>query len=167
MSKKESSLENRFCHIPMGDGKYRSSDEMDRINRMVVLGPGCFISTKELVTEIQMLELPINVRLTCYGAHINGKEEYVIEAAKKARELDPYHIFIKTRGFPVGDPRRCRAKRKGAREGFHQLQAEYELLPHISYALQHLKRVDITRPKRVSVEEFKDVMDEICPKKEE
>ena len=151
MSKKESSIDNQFCRIPMGNGKYRYSEELDKINRMIVLGPGCFISTKELVTELQMLELPINIRLTCYGAHINGEEEYVLEAVKKAR------------GFPVGDPRRCRAKRKGAREGFHQLQAEYQLLPHVSYALEHMKRVEVTRPKRVSVDEFKDVMNEVCP----
>lgn len=163
MSKKESSIDNQFCRIPMGNGKYRYSEELDKINRMIVLGSGCFISTKELVTELQMLELPINIRLTCYGAHINGEKEYVLEAVKKARELDLNHIFIKKRGFPVGDPRRCRAKRKGAREGFHQLQAEYELLPHVSYALEHMKRVEVTRPKRVSVDEFKDVMNEICP----
>ena len=107
-----------------------------------------------------MLELPINVRLTCYGAHINGTAKDVKVAAEHARKLDETHIFIKNRGFPVGDPRRCRAKRKGAREGFHQLEAEYEMLADP-------KHVDITPKKRVSVKEFADVVDEITPKKEE
>ncbi|MCI5867123.1 MAG: methanogenesis marker 6 protein [Methanosphaera sp.] len=167
MSKKDSSIDNRFCRIPMGDGSYRLSNEMDKINRMVVLGPGCKVSTKELVTHIHMLELPINVRLTCYGAHINGTAKDVKVAAEHARKLDETHIFIKNRGFPVGDPRRCRAKRKGAREGFHQLEAEYEMLADVSYALEHPKHVDITPKKRVSVKEFADVVDEITPKKEE
>lgn len=161
MSKKESSINNRYCRIPMGDGEYRESDEMDKINRMVILGPGCKVSTKELVTHLHMLEMPINVRLTCYGAHINGKAELVKKAAEEARKLDPTHIFIKIRGFPVGDPRRCRAKRKGAREGFHQLEAEYELLAHVAYALEHPKHVDISKPEPVSVETFKEVVDDV------
>ncbi len=160
MSKKNDSG-NQFCQIPMGDGTYRLSEEMDKINRMIVLGPGCAVGTKELVTFLHVLELPINVRLTCYGAHVNGKPEYVMEAVEQARTLDPTHIFVKTRGFPVGDPRRCRAKRKGAREGFHQLEAEYELLPHVSYALEHPKHVEITKPKKVSIDEFLEVIEEV------
>ena len=39
MSKKESSIDNQFCRIPMGNGKYRYSEELDKINRMIVLGP--------------------------------------------------------------------------------------------------------------------------------
>ncbi|MGI6564575.1 methanogenesis marker 6 protein [Methanosphaera sp.] len=127
---------------------------------MIVLGPGCAVSSKELMNFLHLLELPINIRLTCYGANINGVPEDVMEAVTKARALDPTHIFIKFRGFPPGDPRRCRAKRGGAREGFHQLEAEYKLLPDVSYALEHPKHVDLNPPKKIPVEEFKKIVEE-------
>ena len=107
-----------------------------------------------------MLELPINIRLTCYGANLNGYPEYVMEAVAKARELDPNHIFVKFRGFPPGDPRRCRAKRGGAREGFHQIEAEYKLLPDVSVALDNPRHVDLNPPKKIPLEEFIEIVDE-------
>ena len=160
MSKNDKDIDTEFCHIPMGDGTYRDSDQKDKITRMIVLGPGCAVSSKELMNFLHLLELPINIRLTCYGANINGVPEYVMEAVTKARALDPTHIFIKFRGFPPGAPRRCRAKRGGAREGFHQLEAEYKLLPDVSYALEHPKHVDLNPPKKIPVEEFRKIVEE-------
>ena len=160
MSKNDKDIDTEFCHIPMGDGTYRDSDQKDKITRMIVLGPGCAVSSKELMNFLHLLELPINIRLTCYGANINGVPEDVMEAVTKARALDPTHIFIKFRGFPPGDPRRWRAKRGGAREGFHQLEAEYKLLPDVSYALEHPKHVDLNPPKKIPVEEFKKIVEE-------
>ncbi len=160
MSKKDNSIDKEFCHIPMGDGTYHLSDQRGKINRMVVLGMGCRISSRELLNYLHLLELPLNIRLTCYGANVNGKKEDVLEAVGKAQQLDPTHIFIKIRGFPPGDPRRCRAKRGGARKGFHQLEAEYKLLPHVSYALEHPKHVSLEKPKKIPVSEFIDIVNE-------
>lgn len=161
MSKKNKDIDTEFCHIPMGDGTYRDSDQKDKITRMVILGPGCAVSSKELLNFLHLLELPINIRLTCYGANLNGYPEDVMTAVEKARQLDPTHIFIKFRGFPPGDPRRCRAKRGGAREGFHQIEAEYKLLPEVSYALEHPKHVDLTPPTKIPVDEFTQIVKEI------
>ncbi|RAP51285.1 MAG: hypothetical protein BZ138_05625 [Methanosphaera sp. rholeuAM270] len=166
MSRNDNDLDKEFCHIPMGDGTYRDSDQKDKITRMVILGPGCAVSSKELLNFLHLLELPINIRLTCYGANLNGYPDDVMTAVEKARQLDPTHIFIKFRGFPPGDPRRCRAKRGGAREGFHQIEAEYKLLPEVSYALEHPKHVDLNPPKKISVDEFTSIVDEIGSKKE-
>ena len=150
----------------MGDGTYRNSDQKGKITRMIILGPGCAVSSKELLNFLHLLELPINIRLTCYGANLNGYPEDVMTAVKKARQLDPTHIFIKFRGFPPGDPRRCRAKRGGAREGFHQIEAEYKLLPEVSYALENPKHVDLEPPKKIPVDEFLSIVDEVGNKKE-
>jgi len=161
MSEKNDDIDAQFCHIPMGDGTYRDSDQSDKITRMIILGPGSTLSSKELFNQLHMLELPLNIRLTCYGASVNGVAEDVNYATEKMRELDPYHIFIKFRGFPPGDPRRCRAKRGGAREGFHQIEAEYKLLDDVSYALEHPKHVNLNPPKKIPLDEFKEVVDEI------
>lgn len=166
MSKNDKDIDTEFCHIPMGDGTYRDSDQKDKITRMIILGPGCAVSSKELMNFLHLLELPINIRLTCYGANLNGYPDDVLTAVEKARELDPTHIFVKFRGFPPGDPRRCRAKRGGAREGFHQMEAEYKLLSGVSYALEHPKHVDLEPPKKISVDEFTSIVDEIGSKKE-
>lgn len=165
MSKNAKDIDTEFCHIPMGDGTYRDSNQKDKITRMIVLGPGCRVSLKELMNFLHLLELPINIRLTCYGANINGVREDIMEAIEKTRKLDPSHIFIKFRGFPPGDPRRCRAKRGGAREGFHQIEAEYKLLEDVSYALEHPKHVDLELPKKISVDDFKSIVDEVESKK--
>jgi putative methanogenesis marker protein 6 len=159
--------DTEFCHIPMGDGTERESDQKGKINRMVILGPECKVSSKELLSFLHMQELPLNIRLTCYGANINGYPENVLKATSAVRKLDPAHIFIKFRGFPPGDPRRCRAKRGGAREGFHQLEAEYRLLPDVSYALEHPERVeqteqlDLITSGKMDVNELVDIIKEV------
>lgn len=153
--------DNEFCHIPMGDGTKVDSNQKGKINRMVVLGPNSSVSSREIVGFLHMLELPLNIRLTCYGANVNGYPKDVLEATRKVRQLDPSHIFIKFRGFPPGDPRRCRAKRGGAREGFHQLEAEYKLLNDVSYAIEHPKHVDLSLPKKVPVNTFVKIVHEI------
>jgi putative methanogenesis marker protein 6 len=52
------------------------------------------------------------------------------------RALDPSGIFIKDRGFPPGDPRRCRGRRGGgARPGYYMIESESKMLPLISKAL--------------------------------
>lgn len=133
------------------------------ITRMVILGPSAQISQPELVQKLHMMELPIIIKSTCYGAVISGEEQVVMKALEKIRELDPCNIFTKERGFPPGDPRRCRAKRGGAREGFHQLEKEFELLDYVGEALENPQKVSLKKPRKISPESFKEIIEE-CEK---
>lgn len=134
--------------------------EDSKVTRMIILGPSASISQTELIGKLHMMELPLTIKSTCYGAIVNGEEEAVKEAVEKIRKLDYCNIFTKDRGFPPGDPRRCRAKRGAAREGYHQLEKEFELLDFVSEALQNPKKVSVEKPKKVPVDLFK----EICKK---
>ena len=134
--------------------------ENSKVTRMIVLGPSAQINQAELVQKLHMLELPLTIKSTCYGAIVHGDEAVVKEAITKIRELDPCNIFTKDRGFPPGDPRRCRAKRGAAREGFHQLEKEYELLDCLSEALENPREVHVERPKKIAPDELKKIIEE-------
>jgi len=138
-------------------------DESSKVTRMIILGPSANISQTELVRKLHMMELPLTIKSTCYGAVVNGEESVVEKAIEEARKLDYCNIFTKDRGFPPGDPRRCRAKRGGAREGFHQLEKEFELLGYVSEALEKPRKVSLKKPKKVPVETFKEVCKESEP----
>jgi putative methanogenesis marker protein 6 len=137
--------------------------EDNKVTRMIVLGPGSNISQSELVGKLHMLELPLIIKSTCYGAVVHGEEKDVMEAIDKIRKLDPSNIFTKDRGFPPGDPRRCRAKRGGAREGFHQLEKEYELLEYVCEALENPQKVSLVKKGKINPDEFKKIAQE-CEK---
>ncbi len=140
-----------------------SQEESSKVTRMIILGPAANISQPELVRKLHMMELPLTIKSTCYGAVINGEESIVNQAVEDVRKLDYCNIFTKDRGFPPGDPRRCRAKRGGAREGFHQLEKEFELLGFVSEALENPKKVSLQKPEKVSVDTFKKIAEE-CEK---
>ena len=78
------------------------------------------------------------IKETCFGLVIMGKEEEVDLIITEIRKMDPEHIFVKDRGFPPGDTRRCRANLGGARPGFHGMEYEMTILPYISHALETL-----------------------------
>lgn len=145
------------------ENKANNMDDDDKITKMLVLGPKAQISQSELVGKLHMLELPLTIKSTCYGAVIHGKEDDVKVAINKIREVDPWNIFSKDRGFPPGDPRRCRAKRGAAREGFHQLEKEYELLEYVCDALENPHEVSLEKPVKITPEEFKKIAKE-CEK---
>ncbi len=154
--KDSSQITETGCLIPQTEPA-----EVDgKITRMIILGPSAEISNNELVRNLHMMELPLTIKTTCYGAAISGEKEHVDEAIKRIRKLDPYNIFTKDRGFPPGDPRRCRAKRGGAREGFHQLEKEFELLDDVSKALKNPRKVKVKKARKISPEEFKKIAEE-------
>jgi putative methanogenesis marker protein 6 len=134
-----------------------------KATRMIILGPSANISQTELVRKLHMMELPLTIKSTCYGAVIHGEEEVVKQAIEDIRKVDTCNIFTKDRGFPPGDPRRCRAKRGGAREGFHQLEKEFELLDFVSKALENPHRVETKKTQKVSPDLFKEIAEE-CEK---
>jgi len=83
------------------------------------------------------------VKETCFGLVINGKEEEVDQIITELRKIDPDHIFVKDRGFPPGDPRRCRANLGGARPGYHGMESEMTVIPYVSHGLEAIKTRDI------------------------
>jgi len=137
--------------------------EKNKVTRMIVLGPKAQLSQSELVGKLHMLELPLTIKSTCYGAVIHGEESDVMDAVNRIRKLDPSNIFTKDRGFPPGDPRRCRAKRGAAREGFHQLEKEYELLEYVGDALENPEKVTLEAPEKVTPDDFRKIAQE-CEK---
>lgn len=76
------------------------------------------------------------IKETCFGLQVTGRPDEVERIVVELRKLDPNHIFVKDRGFPPGDPRRCRANLGGARPGYHGHEFEIALLPHISHGLE-------------------------------
>ena len=88
----------------------------------------------------------IRIKETCYGALLEGEAEKIRAVVEEVRKMDPNGIFSKPRGFPIGDPRICRATRKGGpRPGFHQLELEYQLLPKVRVALNKIEREKLVR----------------------
>ncbi|MGA2120574.1 MAG: methanogenesis marker 6 protein [Methanoregula sp.] len=82
------------------------------------------------------------IKETCFGLVVNGKEEEVDRIVSELRKVDPDHIFVKDRGFPPGDSRRCRANLGGARPGYHGLEFEMTVIPYVSHGLEELKKRD-------------------------
>lgn len=80
------------------------------------------------------------IKETCFGLVVNGKEEDVDRIVTELRKMDPDHIFVKDRGFPPGDSRRCRANLGGARPGYHGMEFEMTVVPYISHGLEELKK---------------------------
>jgi putative methanogenesis marker protein 6 len=79
----------------------------------------------------------VEVKETCYGLMLEGEEERLEEVVAELKKMDPNRIFYKVRGFRIGDPRICRAKRGGGpRQGYHMLAVEREALKNVSKALE-------------------------------
>ncbi|MCW7070416.1 MAG: methanogenesis marker protein 6 [Methanophagales archaeon] len=82
----------------------------------------------------------IKVKETCYGALVEGEADELKQIIDEVREMDRNGIYSKPRGFPIGDPRICRATRRGGpRPGFHQLELEHSLLPKVRRALDKIE----------------------------
>ena len=77
----------------------------------------------------------IMIKETCFGLQITGEPKEVANLIKELRKTDPAHIFVKDRGFPPGDPRRCRANLGGARPGYYGHEFEMGLIRYVSKGL--------------------------------
>jgi len=82
------------------------------------------------------------IKETCFGLVVTGKPEEVDRIVEELRKVDPDHIFVKDRGFPPGDSRRCRANLGGARPGYHGMEFEMTVIPYVSHGLEELKKRD-------------------------
>jgi len=99
--------------------------------------------------KIYESEFPVTVKETCFGLIVTGPEEDVLAVVEKIQQMDKNHIFVKDRGFPAGDERRCRASRGGGpRPGFHFLREEVKMLPAIGAALDELEANESVKEKR-------------------
>jgi len=82
------------------------------------------------------------IKETCFGLVVTGMPEEVDRIVTGLRKVDPDHIFVKDRGFPPGDSRRCRANLGGARPGYHGMEFEMTVIPYVSHGLEELKKRD-------------------------
>ncbi|KKH95592.1 methanogenesis marker protein 6 [Methanosarcina sp. 1.H.T.1A.1] len=116
--------------------------------------------------KIYESEFPVTVKETCFGLIVTGSKEDVLSVVEKIQQMDKNHIFIKDRGFPAGDERRCRASRGGGpRPGFHFLREEVKMLPAIGAALDELEAKESVKEKhkeksRLKVSDLKKIIEE-------
>jgi putative methanogenesis marker protein 6 len=107
-----------------------------RLTKYVITSPESDILPSDIAMKIYGSKNDVNVKETCFGVIINGEEDVILKLVDEIRALDPTGIFIKDRGFPPGDPRRCRGRRGGgARPGYYMIESESKMLPLISKAL--------------------------------
>jgi putative methanogenesis marker protein 6 len=102
------------------------------------------ITPADLAVRAYEIAQGVMIKETCFGLVINGKEADVDRIIAELRKADPDHVFVKDRGFPPGDPRRCRANLGGARPGYHGLEQEMTVIPYVSHGLEELKKRDET-----------------------
>ncbi len=118
--------------------------------RVILISPDSDITPEQAKSKILSMisedvrmavaGLDIRVKETCFGILVEGEEKKVRKIVEEVRKMDKNGIFSKIRGFPIGDPRICRATRKGGpRPGFHQLELEHRLLPMVRVALNKIE----------------------------
>ncbi|MDD1653600.1 MAG: methanogenesis marker 6 protein [Methanomicrobiales archaeon] len=95
------------------------------------------------------------IKETCFGLQITGEPARVAKVVATLRTLDPTHIFVKDRGFPPGDVRRCRANLGGARPGFFGHEFELSLIRYISHGLEALPGREGKEPALTALERRK------------
>lgn len=137
---------------------------MVKITKMIVINSSKLLPS-DVAIKIYETKGDIMVKETCFGIMVSGEREILDPLLVKIRKLDPYGIFIKERGFAPGEPYRCRATRRGgARPGFHNLESEDKILPHIASALKALDRGEIPekkkKKKKLDIDKFKEIIKE-------
>jgi putative methanogenesis marker protein 6 len=98
------------------------------------------ITPQTLALRAYEISRGVMIKETCFGIQVTGKPDEVARIIAELRTLDPPRIFVKDRGFPPGDPRRCRSSLGGARPGFYGHEYEIRLLRYISHGLEEVER---------------------------
>lgn len=83
----------------------------------------------------------VMIKETCFGLQVTGTPDEVDRIVTAMRDMDRNHIFVKDRGFPPGDPRRCRANLGGARPGYYGHEFEISLIRYISHGLDAVEKL--------------------------
>lgn len=112
-----------------------------RVTRLLMISPDSMVTPDQLVRNVQTMAPGVNVKETCYGCLAESDARTMAVVIAKVREQYRNEVFSKVRGFPVGDPKRCRAQH-GTRPGFAQLEAEWATLPLIQSALDAIDAGD-------------------------
>jgi putative methanogenesis marker protein 6 len=136
----------------------------DTITKMVVINSRKVLPS-DVVIKLYESNADMMIKETCFGVMVSGERSVVDSLLGNIRKMDPYGIFIKERGLAPGEPYRCRATRSGgARPGFHSLEAEDKILPHIASALRALDKGEIPasrqRKKKLDVDKLKEIIKE-------
>ena len=97
---------------------------------------------QDVATAAYEIAQGVMVKETCFGCQITGTAEDVDRIVKHLRTIDPYRIFIKDRGFPPGDSRRCRANIGGARPGYLGHEFEMKIAPYVSFGLAEVDKMN-------------------------
>jgi putative methanogenesis marker protein 6 len=100
------------------------------------------VTPADLALRAYEISRGVMIKETCFGIILDGKEDDVNRIIAELRKTDPDHIFVKDRGFPPGDPRRCRANLGGARPGYNGMEHEMTIIPYVSHGLKELKNRD-------------------------
>lgn len=98
------------------------------------------VTPQMLVTAAYEISEGVMIKETCFGLQITGPQDKVSRIITEIRKKDPAHIFVKDRGYPPGDKRRCRANLGGARPGYYGHEFEIGLVRYISKGLEELGR---------------------------
>ena len=139
-----------------------STHEDGTITKLVVISSDSVLPI-DAALEVYESEIEITIKETCFGTMVTGPEDAVNKVVEKVVALDKNHIFVKERGFPPGDDRRCRAGRGGGpRPGFHFLRNEIGILPIIGKALDdfdnNVPLEKVVRPEKLKVSNLKDII---------
>jgi putative methanogenesis marker protein 6 len=146
---------------------YRWRGENVNITKYVITSPECTdILPSDIAAMVYESKYDVDIKETCFGVIINGEEDVVKSLVEEIRALDPPGIFVKNRGFPPGDPRRCRGAtscspnkivaltsghRSGCvRPGSYMIEAESKMLPLISKALASQAKEESEYPEKSS-----------------
>jgi putative methanogenesis marker protein 6 len=136
---------------------------MDKITKMMVINSSKVLPS-DVVIKLYESNSDVMIKETCFGVMVSGERDVVDKLLSEIRKMDPYGIFIKERGFAPGEPHRCRATRRGgARPGFHMLEIEEKILPHIAQGLRALDKGEIPRhkmkKKKLEIEKLKEIIE--------
>ena len=126
--------------FPVAEERQKMTEtKNEKVTKYIVISSDKVLPS-DAAMKIYESEFSVTVKETCFGLIVTGPKEEVQTVIEKIRQLDKNHIFIKDRGFPAGDERRCRATLGGgARPGFHFLREEVKMLPAIGAALDELE----------------------------
>lgn len=135
---------------------------MDNITKMIVINSSKVLPS-DVVIKLYESNADVMIKETCFGVMVSGERSVVDKLLFETRKIDPYGIFIKERGFAPGEPNRCRATRRGgARPGFHMLETEEKLLPHIAQGLRALDKGEIPprtmKKKKLELEKLMEII---------
>jgi putative methanogenesis marker protein 6 len=89
------------------------------------------LTAADLALRAYEIAPAVQIKETCFGLVITGPEDEIDRLVAEIRKFDPDRIFVKDRGFPPGDERRCRANLGGARPGFYGHENEMKLVRYL------------------------------------